>query len=62
MKALQFERNVPRFAASRVASALVGSGKGVRVGPLELVEIDPLEDSGSYLGASPAPARRDLRL
>jgi threonine dehydrogenase-like Zn-dependent dehydrogenase len=41
MKALQFERNVSRFAAARVASGLVGSGKGVRVGPLELVELEP---------------------
>ena len=41
MKALQFERNVPRFAAARVASSLAGSGRGVRVGPLELVELDP---------------------
>ena len=41
MKALQFERNLSRFAAARVASGLVGSGKGVRVGPLELVEIEP---------------------
>jgi threonine dehydrogenase-like Zn-dependent dehydrogenase len=47
MKALRFERNVPRFAAARVASALTGSGKGVRVGPLELVEIDPFDLPGS---------------
>jgi len=46
MKALRFERNVPRFAAARVASALVGSGKGVRVGPLELVELDLVEIPG----------------
>ena len=46
MKALRFERNVPRFAAARVASALVGSGRGVRVGPLELVEIEPFEIPG----------------
>jgi len=46
VKALQFERNVPRFAAARVASALVGSGKGVRVGPLELVELEQLELPG----------------
>ncbi|MGA3351735.1 MAG: zinc-binding dehydrogenase [Acidimicrobiales bacterium] len=46
MKALQFERNVPRFAAARVASTLAGSGKGVRLGPLELVEIDPFELPG----------------
>ena len=41
MKALVFERNVPRFAAARVTSALAGSGRGVRVGPLEFVEVDP---------------------
>jgi threonine dehydrogenase-like Zn-dependent dehydrogenase len=41
MKALVFERNVPRFAAARVTSALAGSGKGVRVGPLEVIEVDP---------------------
>jgi threonine dehydrogenase-like Zn-dependent dehydrogenase len=46
MKALQFERSMPRFAAARVASALAGSGKGVRVGPLELVEVDPFEIPG----------------
>ena len=33
MKALVFERNLPRFAASRVASVL-GSGRGAGVGPL----------------------------
>ena len=42
MKALQFERNLPRFAAARVAAGIAGSGHGVRVGPLELVEIDQL--------------------
>jgi threonine dehydrogenase-like Zn-dependent dehydrogenase len=41
MKALVFERQIARFAASRVASTLVGSGRGVGVGPLELLEIDP---------------------
>jgi len=46
MKALRFERNMPRFAAARVVSALAGSGKGVRVGPLELVEIDQFEMPG----------------
>ncbi|HEY5244106.1 MAG TPA: alcohol dehydrogenase catalytic domain-containing protein, partial [Acidimicrobiales bacterium] len=39
MKALVFERNLPRFAASRVAS-LLGSGRGVGVGPLRLLDID----------------------
>jgi threonine dehydrogenase-like Zn-dependent dehydrogenase len=46
MKALRFERNIPRFAAARVASALAGSGRGVRVGPLELVELDPVAIPG----------------
>ena len=41
-----FERNLGRFAASRVASALAGSGHGVGVGPLELLEIDPPELPG----------------
>jgi threonine dehydrogenase-like Zn-dependent dehydrogenase len=46
MKALRFERNVPRFAAARVTSSIIGSGKGVRVGPLELVEVDPMDLPG----------------
>ncbi|MGH9082484.1 MAG: zinc-dependent alcohol dehydrogenase [Acidimicrobiales bacterium] len=37
MKSLVFERNVARFAASRVVSAL-GSGRGAAVGPLRLVD------------------------
>ena len=40
MKALRFERNMARFAAARVASAMV-PGKGARVGPLSLVDTDP---------------------
>ena len=40
MKTLLFERNLPRFAASRVASAF-GSGRGAGVGPLRLVEAEP---------------------
>ncbi|MDA8075473.1 MAG: zinc-binding dehydrogenase [Actinomycetota bacterium] len=42
MKALVFERNLPRFAASRLASRL-GSGKGAAIGPLRLLETDPPE-------------------
>ncbi len=41
MKALVYERNVARFAASRVAASLAGSGRGVALGPLELLEIEP---------------------
>ena len=62
MKALLFERNVPRFAAARVASALAGSGKGVRVGPLELVEVDASELPGPGWVRVAAPPRRHLRL
>ncbi len=40
MKALVYERNVARFAASRVVSAF-GSGRGATVGPLRLVDVDP---------------------
>jgi threonine dehydrogenase-like Zn-dependent dehydrogenase len=42
MKALVLERNVPRFAASRVAS-LFGSGRGAGIGPLELFDVDAPE-------------------
>ncbi len=38
MKALLFERTIPRYAASRIASTLGGSGKGVKVGPLRLTD------------------------
>jgi threonine dehydrogenase-like Zn-dependent dehydrogenase len=37
MKALVFERNLPRYAASRVASML-GSGRGAGIGPLQLLD------------------------
>jgi threonine dehydrogenase-like Zn-dependent dehydrogenase len=40
MKALVFERNLPRFVASRVASAF-GSGRGAGIGPLQLLEATP---------------------
>jgi threonine dehydrogenase-like Zn-dependent dehydrogenase len=45
MKALLFERNLPRFAASRLASTF-GSGRGARVGPLRLVDLDSPEVPG----------------
>jgi threonine dehydrogenase-like Zn-dependent dehydrogenase len=47
VRALLFERNVPRFAAARLASVLGGSGKGVGVGPLRLTEIDLPRPPGS---------------
>jgi threonine dehydrogenase-like Zn-dependent dehydrogenase len=37
VKALVVERNVPRFAAARVAS-LLGSGRGAGIGPLQLLD------------------------
>ncbi len=40
MKALQFQRSIPRFAAARVAGALL-PGRGAEVGPLRLTDIDP---------------------
>ncbi len=40
MKALQVERSLPRFAAARAAGALA-PGRGARVGPLRLADVDP---------------------
>lgn len=45
MKALLFERNVPRFAAAMVAGS-IRPGSGSRVGPLRLKDIDPPELPG----------------
>jgi threonine dehydrogenase-like Zn-dependent dehydrogenase len=45
MRALVVERDVPRFAAARVVGALLPGG-GAAVGPLRLVERDPLELPG----------------
>ena len=39
MKALVFERSLPRYAAARVAGTVV-AGSGSRVGPLRLVDMD----------------------
>lgn len=48
MRGLVFERNLPRFAAARVAASLAGSGRGAGVGPLRLADLDPptLPDAG----------------
>src|SRR5207237_10280992 len=40
VKALVFERSVPRFAAARVAATLAPGG-GARVGPLRLTDVGP---------------------
>ncbi len=45
MKALVFERNLPRFAASRVASVF-GSGRGAGIGPLQFLDAVPPEVPG----------------
>lgn len=42
MKALVFERNLPRFAAARMAST-IGSGRGAGIGPLRLLDREPPE-------------------
>ncbi|HUC35582.1 MAG TPA: zinc-binding dehydrogenase [Acidimicrobiales bacterium] len=41
MRTLIFERNLARFAASRVASSLAGSGRAARVSPLRLTDSEP---------------------
>ncbi len=46
MKALRFERNIPRYAAA-VAAGRVLPGAGARVGPLRLKDIDPPELPGT---------------
>ena len=45
MKALILERNLPRFAASRVAS-IFGSGRGAGLGPLQLLDAETPELPG----------------
>jgi len=45
MKALVFERNLARFAASRVASVF-GSGRGAGIGPLQLLDTEDAELPG----------------
>ncbi len=45
MKALVLERNLPRLAASRMAS-LLGSGRGAGIGPIQLLDADAPERPG----------------
>lgn len=45
MKALEFSRNLPRYAAARIVSSIV-PGAGAGAGPLSLVDIDPPELPG----------------
>jgi threonine dehydrogenase-like Zn-dependent dehydrogenase len=46
MKGLVFERNLPRFAAARVAAQMAGSGRGAAVSPLRLSDVEPPELPG----------------
>jgi threonine dehydrogenase-like Zn-dependent dehydrogenase len=46
VKALRFERNVPRYAAA-VAAGRVLPGSGARVGPLRLRDVDPPDLPGA---------------
>jgi threonine dehydrogenase-like Zn-dependent dehydrogenase len=45
VKALVFERSLPRYAAAKVAAS-VAPGLGARVGPLSLADVDPPEMPG----------------
>ncbi len=47
MKALVFERSIPRYAFASVTSRLIGSGRGTRYGPLRLCETKPPDLPGS---------------
>ena len=46
MKALLFERSLPRLAAARLAATLSSSGSAARVGPLRLTDVDEPELPG----------------
>ncbi|MCU1460378.1 MAG: Alcohol dehydrogenase, zinc-binding domain protein [Acidimicrobiales bacterium] len=53
MKALVFERSLPRFAAARVAGSLL-AGSGARVGPLSLADVDePRVDEPGWVRVRP---------
>ncbi|HSL58665.1 MAG TPA: zinc-binding dehydrogenase [Acidimicrobiales bacterium] len=45
MKALRFSRDIPRYAAARIAGTVV-PGRGAAVGPLKLKDLDPPELPG----------------
>ena len=45
MKALQFRRNLPRYAAARMAGSLT-PGRGAAAGPLKLVDLDEPQTPG----------------
>lgn len=45
MRALQFRRNIPRYAIARVASSF-NPGRGAAAGPLKLVDLEPVAPPG----------------
>jgi threonine dehydrogenase-like Zn-dependent dehydrogenase len=47
MKALLTERLAHRFAAARIAAATIGSGGGIGVGPIRLLDVDAPELPGA---------------
>ena len=57
MKALVFERNLPRFAASRVASVF-GSGRGAGIGPLQLCSTPTSPSCPATTGSTSDPCCR----
>ncbi|MDG2429092.1 MAG: zinc-binding dehydrogenase [Acidimicrobiales bacterium] len=46
MKALQFRRHLPRYAAARLAGSLT-PGRGAAAGPLQLVDLEPTRPPGA---------------
>ena len=56
MKALQFRRNLPRYAAARIAGGFV-PGRGASAGPLSLVDMDPPTAPGLSLIHISEPTR-----
>ena len=53
MKALRFRRNLPRYAAARLAGSLT-PGRGATGGPLELVDLDlPAEPGPGWVRVRP---------
>ena len=47
MKALVVERLAHRFAAARIAAATIGSGGGIGIGPIRLLDVDTLDLPGT---------------
>ncbi len=57
MRALVFERNLPRFAAARLAASVAGSGRGAGVSPLRLADVEaPDLPGGAWARVRPSLA------